>query len=71
KVINIPVSEIGKRIKIIRKQKKLSLKELAEKTELSKSFLSELERSKKSPRIATLKKIAEGLGVNVNLILEK
>lgn len=62
------IMEVGKRIKDIRKQKKMTLDKLAEKTNLSKSFLSEVERMLKYPRLSTLQVIANELEVDINLI---
>jgi transcriptional regulator with XRE-family HTH domain len=55
---------IGNQIKNLRKKKGLTLKEVSEKTSLSISFLSQVERSKSSTTLESLKKIAEVLGVN-------
>jgi transcriptional regulator with XRE-family HTH domain len=56
--------DIGKRIKAIRLKKKMTLKQVAEKTELSISFLSQVERSQSSITLTSLKKVAEALGVS-------
>lgn len=55
---------LGDKIKQLRKQKKKTLKELAEKTDLSISFLSQLERGKSSATLESLRKISIELGVN-------
>ncbi|KXH80707.1 helix-turn-helix domain-containing protein [Sporosarcina sp. HYO08] len=55
---------IGKKLKALRKEKKLTLKEIAEKTDLSISFLSQVERMKSSLTLESLKKISEVLQVN-------
>lgn len=55
---------IGQKIKSLRKEKKLTLKEIAERTELSISFLSQVERMKSSLTLESLKKISEALEVN-------
>ena len=57
--------EIGKSIKKLRMQKGLTLEELASRSELSKGFLSQLERDLTSPSIATLEDILEALGSNL------
>lgn len=57
--------EIGKSIKKLRLQKGLTLEELASRSELSKGFLSQLERDLTSPSIATLEDILEALGSNL------
>ncbi|AOV08127.1 helix-turn-helix domain-containing protein [Sporosarcina ureilytica] len=55
---------LGILIKQIRKQKKMTLKSLSEQTELSISFLSQLERGKSSATLNSLKKISLALDVN-------
>ncbi|WP_045518902.1 helix-turn-helix domain-containing protein [Neobacillus niacini] len=55
---------IGVKIKSLRKERKLTLKQIADQTSLSISFLSQVERSKSSITLETLKKISEALGVN-------
>ena len=58
--------DIGSRIKHLRKQKVLTLEELASRSELSKGFLSQLERNLTSPSIATLDDILEALGSSLS-----
>lgn len=55
---------IGVKIKSLRKERKLTLKQIADHTNLSISFLSQVERSKSSITLESLKKISEALGVN-------
>ncbi|MBM7705951.1 transcriptional regulator with XRE-family HTH domain [Chryseomicrobium aureum] len=55
---------IGSRLKEIRKQQKMTLKELAEGANVSISFLSQVERGKSSVTLESLRKISEVLGVN-------
>ena len=57
--------EIGHRIKQLRTKNKLTLEELASRSELSKGFLSQVERDLTSPSIATLSDIVEALGVTL------
>lgn len=59
------VLDVGERIRKLRRSKGMSLAALSEKASLSKSYLSELERRKKSPGVDTLLSIARGLGVSV------
>ena len=49
--------EIGRKIKQLRIQKGLTLEELASRSELTKGFLSQLERDLTSPSMATLNDI--------------
>ena len=57
--------EIGKRIKQLRTRNNLTLEELASRCELTKGFLSQLERDLTSPSIATLQDIVEALGLTM------
>lgn len=57
----IPVS-----IKNLRHERRLTLKALSEKTDLSVSFLSQVERGESSPAITSLNKIAEALDVDIS-----
>ena len=58
--------EIGQKIKRLRIQKGLTLEELASRSELTKGFLSQLERDLTSPSIATLNDIVEALGSSLS-----
>lgn len=58
--------QIGKKIKELRLAKNLTLEELAIRSELTKGFLSQLERDLTSPSIATLDDILEVLGTNLS-----
>lgn len=57
--------DIGGRIRQLRIKNDLTLAELASRTELTKGFLSQLERNLTSPSIQTLEDIAEALGVTM------
>ena len=57
--------EIGQKIKQLRIQKGLTLEELASRSELTKGFLSQMERDLTSPSIATLNDILEALGTTL------
>lgn len=56
--------EIGKKIKSLRLKNGLTLEELANRTELSKGFLSQLERDKTTTSIQTLLDILDVLGTS-------
>ncbi len=58
--------EIGSKIKELRVLKGLTQEELADRSELSKGFISQLERNLTSPSIATLIDILQCLGTNIN-----
>lgn len=57
--------EIGKKIKALRTQKGLTQEELADRAELSKGFISQVERDLTSPSIATLIDILQCLGTDL------
>ncbi|MBR5712350.1 MAG: helix-turn-helix transcriptional regulator [Lachnospiraceae bacterium] len=54
--------DIGHRLKQMRVRQDLTLEELASRSELTKGFLSQVERNLTSPSIATLHDILEALG---------
>lgn len=58
------VDNIGELIKSLRIDQRLTLKEVSERTGLSISFLSQVERSKSSITLQSLSKISEALGVS-------
>ena len=57
--------DIGGKIRHLRTQKGLTLEELASRSELTKGFLSQLERDLTSPSIDSLNDILEALGTNL------
>ena len=56
---------IGQRIKRLRTKNGLTLEELASRCELTKGFISQIERDLRSPSIATLNDITAALGVSL------
>lgn len=62
---------IGKRVQQLRKEKGLSLTELAERAGVAKSYISSLERDiQKNPSIQFLEKIAAVLKVPVDRLID-
>lgn len=59
--------EIGDKLRKIRKENKLTLKELSIKTGVSISFISDIENKRRNPSIDTLKILAKALGVSVSI----
>jgi transcriptional regulator with XRE-family HTH domain len=64
------VESIGERIKSLRQEQELTLAELAEKSKLSASHLSQVERDKSAPSLMTLASIAQALQVNLRDLFE-
>lgn len=62
---------IGQVIKELRLAKNLTLKELAEKTDLSAGFLSMVERGLTSAALVSLNKIADALQVDLSTLFSK
>lgn len=58
--------DIGLKLKELRIQKALTQEELADRAELSKGFISQLERNLTSPSISTLTDILQCLGTSLN-----
>lgn len=56
--------EIGQKIKNLRLQKNLTQEELGERTDLTKGYISQLERDLSSPSLETFFSILEVLGVS-------
>ena len=57
--------QIGEKIRVLRMEKQLTQEELANRCELSKGFISQVENDLTSPSIATLIDILEILGTNL------
>lgn len=58
--------DIGAKIRKLRKAENLTLEELASRSELTKGFLSQLERNLTSPSISTLEDILGALGTDLS-----
>lgn len=63
------MNDLGKRIKELRKQNKLSQVELAEKIQVSKSQIIRYETKNVQPPANTLNKLAEVLNTTVDFLL--
>lgn len=61
----VQIMNIGDKLKTLRVAKGLTQEELADRAELSKGFISQLERNLTSPSIATLVDILQCLGTNL------
>ncbi|MDT4762280.1 XRE family transcriptional regulator [Sphaerochaeta sp. PS] len=61
---------IGKNIQRIRSSRKLTLNVLSERSGVSKAMLSQIESDKVNPTVATVWKIARGLNVELNDLLD-
>ncbi|MDO5329810.1 MAG: helix-turn-helix transcriptional regulator [Bacillota bacterium] len=59
------LSQLGKRITYLRKERGISQLDLSIDSGLSKSYLSDLEHGRRNPSVASLSKIASALGVTL------
>jgi two-component system, OmpR family, response regulator len=59
---------IGATVRRIRKEQDLTLKQLARRTGLSVSLLSQIERAESSASVSSLYKIASGLGIKLTVL---
>lgn len=63
---------IGDRIKEMRLQKRYSITRLAEKAQISKSYLSQIEKgSNSNPSLQMLHKIVASLGTSVDYLIDE
>ncbi|EJL43993.1 helix-turn-helix domain-containing protein [Brevibacillus agri] len=62
---------IGENIRLYRKKKGLTQQQLADLTNLSRSYLADIERNRYNPSVDTLKSIAKGLQINPNVLLNE
>ena len=61
---------IGERLMALRKKRKLSMRELAERSGASTSLISQVETGKTNPTVAKLQNLATALGVPVNYFFD-
>ncbi len=61
---------LGNRISILRKQRGVTLEQLAYGMGISKGNLSDIENGKRDPRFSTLKSIADGLDISISQLLK-
>ena len=61
---------LGSKIRLLRKDRDLTLKQLANKTSLSVSLISQIELGKSAASVSTLRKLATALGVTMSQLFE-
>ena len=61
--------EVGSKIKVLREAKNLEQKAFAFDCEIGRTQLYMIENGKTNPRLLTLMKIADGLGITVSELL--
>lgn len=63
--------KIGQKIRRLRKLRGLTIEQLADHAELTKGFISQLERDKTIPTIVTLKQVLDVLGVELSTFFDE
>ncbi len=64
------VAEVGPRIKTVRQARRMTIESLAAASDLTKSFLSKIERGKSTPSVAALLRIAAALEIPLASLFE-
>ena len=62
--------DVGERLRDIRRLRRATLKTIADRAGVSESFLSQVERGRSNASIASLKRIADALGVSMADLFE-
>jgi transcriptional regulator with XRE-family HTH domain len=62
---------IGMNIKIWRVRKNITQRDLANKTRLSQSYFSKLEKGVENPTLDTLTRVADALGIKVGELFDE
>ena len=62
--------KFGTNMKKIREAKKMSQGDICRALEVDRAFISNLESGKRNPTLATIKRIADALGVSVDRLLK-
>jgi transcriptional regulator with XRE-family HTH domain len=64
--VSVEELEVGRRLREIRRARRLTLREVAERAKLSESFLSQIERGRSGASVASLQRIAAALELAVS-----
>src|SRR5437868_13730862 len=62
--------DVGERLQALRRYRRCTLRVVAKRSGLSESFLSQVERGRASASIASLRRIADALGVSMADLFE-
>ena len=63
-------TQLGERIRMVRRRKRATLREVADRAAISESFLSQIERGRAGASIGTLQRVATALGISVADLFE-
>jgi len=62
---------VGARVRSLRRERGLTIEQLAAATGLTKGFISQLERDRTSPSLSSIARICDALGVRLSHIFER
>ena len=62
---------VGARIRSLRRERGLTIEQLAAATGLTKGFISQLERDRTAPSLSSIARICDALGVRLSTIFER
>ena len=68
-MLDIDYTALGKRIASLRRKRRLTQEQLAEKTELSTNYISHIENSRSIPSLETVMKLCAALEITPNELL--
>lgn len=68
-VVQVTEAALGERLRAIRLLRRRTLKEVADAAGVSESFISQLERGRSNPSVASLQRISAALGLEVSDLL--
>ena len=61
--------QFGTRVRYLRNKQKISIEELAFRSNINSNYLSDLERGNRNPTLKVLNKISKGLGIDLSELL--
>lgn len=64
------LEKLGKRLRQLREQKRLSQEELAFKAKLSVYYISRIERGKANPSLETVFSLAKAIGISASSLID-
>src|SRR4051812_45570056 len=63
--------KVGARVRTLRRERGLTIEQLAAATGLTKGFISQLERDRTAPSLSSIARICDALGVSLSRIFER
>lgn len=70
-VTGAEVPRIGARVRSLRRERGLTIEQIAAATGLTKGFISQLERDRTQPSLSSIARICEALGVRLSHVFER